>query len=153
MAPSDMFIRDITRRYLDHDRACFIMTWPGEGVAWPPREDAARFLLRNVGRLRISWVNPRYLEMYAFPATGSPLGCTMAELAGSPRTAAGVLKDFYDGGGHTRARMLRRRMDGSVMLLEGEYRMLQVEGRIIGHYGIEEDITTELVAPGGDELN
>lgn len=153
MASGDVLIRDITRRYLDHDRACFIMTWPGEGIVWPPPEDRLAYLLRQVTLLRVSWVNPRYLDMYAFPRSSSPIGWTMAELVGSPRHAAAVLRDFYEGGGHSRARMLRHRMDRSVLLLEGEYRKLEVDGRIIGHYGIEEDITTELVAPAGEELN
>lgn len=152
MSPTDALTRDVIRRFAEDDRACFLMTYPGEGLRWPPDGDVRATLARMAPQLRIAWVNRRYLETYAFPAQRSPLGWSMARLVGHPEAVIGVLSGFYDAGGHTRARLIRRRQDGTIAMLDGEYHVIESNGRILGHYGLEEDITSSLVTPPEEEI-
>lgn len=153
MAPTEALARDVIRRFADDDRACFLMTYPGEGLRWPPEGDPRVVLARMAPQLRIAWVNRRYLDIYAFPAQRSPLGWSMSRLVGSPDAVVGVLRGFYDAGGHTNARLIRRRQDGTIAMLDGEYHVIESNGRIYGHYGLEEDITSKLVSAPDDDLD
>ena len=153
MSPTDTLTRDVIRRFAEDDRACFLMTYPGEGLRWPPDGDLRVVLARMAPQLRIAWVNRRYLETYAFPRQRSPLGWSMARLVGGTTQVLGVLQGFYDAGGHTNARLIRRRQDGTIAMLDGEYHILESGGRILGHYGLEEDITAKLVTMPEEELD
>ena len=153
MSPTDTLPRDVIRRFAEDERACFLMTYPGEGLLWPPDGDPRGVLSRMAPQLRIAWVNRRYLEVYAFPRQRSPLGWNMGRLVGRADAVEGVLRGFYDAGGHTHARLLRRRQDGTIAMLDGEYHVIEANGRILGHYGLEEDITSTLVAVPDDALD
>lgn len=150
-------VEALIARYAQDDAAAFfLMTFAdGEGLHWPPpaaTTSRAAAVRRAVSQLRICYVNDHHLHIYSFAAGTSPLGWGMERMTGSTRAAAAVLEDFYDHGGFSRVMMLRPRMDGHLMWLRGEYRVLREGDRIIGHYGIEVDVTARLVRPPDPDL-
>ena len=142
-------VESLIARYAGDDAAAFfVMTFAdGGGLRWPPADSRLAALRYAVSQLRISYVNDQHLHIYSFPEGESPLGWGMAELTGSARGAAAILEDFYDNGGFSRVMMVRPRMDGHLMWLRGEYRVLREGDRIVGHYGVELDVTDRLVRP------
>lgn len=145
----------ISRYAADADVAFFVMLFEeGEGIVWPPPEGQFETVLRQgVDGLRMVYVNRQYLNIYGFPATETPIGWKMSDLTGSRTSAFGVLAQFYERGGHSEVMMVRPRMDGHIMTVHGEYRALYANGRIIGHCGLERDITVDMVALPDDMEN
>lgn len=149
-------ISALIEQYSDDDTAAFfLMTFDDGGdILWPPeRGQRIATLRRCIRHLRIRYVNAQYLNIYNFPRGQSPLGWRMSELTGTPSAAAAVLSDFYDNGGFSRVMMVRPRLDGHLMTLRGEYRALRSGDRIIGHYGVELDITARTVRDPGDTFH
>lgn len=135
----------------DDTAAFFLMAFDDGGdISWPPARGKRIVTLRRCMRhLRVRYINDQYLNIYNFPDGRSPVGWRMPELVGSVSSAAAVLSDFYDNG-FSRVMMVRPRRDGHLMTLRGEYRVLRSGSRIIGHYGVELDITARMVRDPGD---
>lgn len=146
MPIADALLTDLVRRHQDDERACFVMLYPlaSDGVRWPPDAQAPWPFQDWPDELRVAWVNRAWHEIYALPRGESPVGWSLARMVGSVENARRLLYGFYSGGGRTVARVLRHRYDGTLVLLEGHYRVIERDGHILGHVGLESDITEQL---------
>jgi len=106
-----------------------------------------------VDALRITHVNDRYLDLYAFPRGRSPVGWSLDHLTGSRTAAIRLLVEFYAIGGLSQVELMRHRQDGHLMKLRGEYQILTHGRRVIGHYGLEDDVTIDLIGPKPTGVN
>lgn len=133
-------------KHEDAGRAFFLMQYPAdERPQWPPRRVRGSTISGWVEALRITHVNQRYLDTYAFPAGRSPIGWTLDQLTGSRAASMRLLVEFYSIGGFSQVELMRPRLDGHLMKLHGEYQVLHHQQRILGHYGLETDRTEQLV--------
>jgi diguanylate cyclase (GGDEF)-like protein/hemerythrin-like metal-binding protein/PAS domain S-box-containing protein len=112
-----------------------------EPVYWNDRTDKEKVLDYVFAHQRITQVNPAMLAQYR-ASSGQMIGATPNELfAHDPTQGRAVWKQFFDEG-HLHIDTDEQRMDGSSMAVLGDYICLYDEkGRIIGHFGIQEDVT------------
>ena len=138
----------LVAQYSGSDQAFFLMLYPdGAGPRWPPRPVRGHTISGWVDALRITHVNRCYLETYAFPQGHDPTGWSLDHLTGSRTASMRLLVEFYSIGGFSQVELMRRRMDGHLMKLRGEYQVLHHQRRVLGHYGLERDCTEQLVRP------
>lgn len=112
-----------------------------EPVYWNDSVDKEKVLDYVFAHQRISQVNPAMLAQYRASAE-QMIGATPEALfAHDIPQGKAVWKKFFDEG-HLHIDTDEQRMDGSSMAVLGDYICLyDAEGRIIGHFGIQEDVT------------
>lgn len=111
-------------------------------IVWGPEVDQEAVLDWAIHHTRVTKVNDAMRLQYG-ATPDQLLGRTTAEFfAERTEEARRNLRELFDRGwSHAESR--ERRMDGTPILIEGDYRLLQDEdGRILGHFGIQRDITS-----------
>src|SRR5215203_1301346 len=115
-------------------------------LRWNESSDKAAALDYIFSHERITKVNAAMLAQYG--ARGDQLlGLTPAELFAHDLPAAQVRwREFFDAG-HLHLESDERTLDGRPIIIEGDYICLHdPEGRLIGHFGIQRDITDRRAA-------
>ena len=112
-----------------------------EPIEWNDSIDKEKALDYTFEKQRITRINHAMLEQYG--ATEDQfLGCTPNDLfAHNLQHGREVWKDFFDKG-KLHIDTNEKKFDGTDMIIEGDYVCLyDVQKRIIGHFGIQRDIT------------
>ena len=115
-----------------------------EPIEWNASADKERLLDYVFAHQRMTKVNDAMLAQYGSTREAfiglTPADMYKHDLAGGRR----VWRDFFDEG-HLHVRTKERRIDGTPIDIEGDYICLyDDERRIIGHFGIQRDITEEV---------
>ena len=116
-----------------------------EPIRWNTSDDEKERLLDYVfAHQRMTMVNDAMLAQYGATREAfiglTPADMYKHDMAGGRR----VWRDFFDEG-HLHVRTKERRIDGTPIDIEGDYICLyDDERRIIGHFGIQRDITEEV---------
>ncbi len=110
-------------------------------VHWDPQVDNTALLEHLFRTHRITRANDALLAQYGYTRE-QMLGLTPTDLyAHDPATGRANWRRFLDAG-RLHHITLERRADGTAMLIEGDYQCLyDQQGRLIGHFGIQRDIT------------
>lgn len=112
-----------------------------EAIAWEEVDDIEAALDDVFARQKITRVNDAMLAQYG--ATREEfLGWTPADFfRHDPQQGRAVWKRFFDAG-HLHIETDERKLDGTPMIVEGDYVCLYDDrGRIVGHFGIQRDVT------------
>lgn len=115
-------------------------------LRWNESTDKAAALDYIFTHERITKVNAAMLAQYG-AREDQLLGLTPAELFAHDLPSAQVRwRDFFDAG-HLHLESDERALDGRPIIIEGDYICLHdPEGRLIGHFGIQRDITDRRAA-------
>jgi PAS domain S-box-containing protein len=123
---------------------CFFMMMD-EPLRWEHEADTAAALDYATAHLRITRVNETMLAQYGAQEAqmlGQSFGSFFAH---DPAGGRAALQRLFDAG-RLHLETEERRLDGTVILVEGDYTCLYDEDRIIGLFGIQRDITARVLA-------
>jgi len=115
-----------------------------EPIVWNDESDKDRLIEYAFAHQRITKVNGAMLAQYG--ATASQfLGLTPADLyRHDPAAARRIWREFFDRG-QMHMKTDERRVDGTPIVIEGDYICLYDDRRrIIGHFGIQRDVSEEV---------
>jgi PAS domain-containing protein len=135
--------KNLIEKYENSGDAFFIMHLSGEGISWQDDTDKAFMLDYVLDHLKISYVNRAYVDIYCYDGKGHVLGRTPRDIFGSPEIARDILGDFYDKKENTGVFLTLNAL-GEKLWLAGAYGVLLKHGKIVGHYGIEKDVTRQM---------
>ena len=140
----ESLLKDSARRFelfFNNSMAGFFFMMLDEPIYWNEGTDKEATLDYVFTHQRITRVNQAMLDQYRAREENF-IGLTPADFfAHDPLHGREIWREFFDSG---RALMQtnERRMDGSLMWVEGDYICTYDElGRITGHFGVQKDIT------------
>src|SRR5688572_10890005 len=115
-----------------------------EPILWDVESDKEQLLDYVFGHQRVTKVNGAMLAQYG-AVHDQFLGLTPADLYRHDLEAGRrVWREFFDRG-QLHIKTHERRLDGTPIDIEGDYICLyDADGRIIGHFGIQRDVTEEV---------
>jgi hypothetical protein len=148
--PAEFNTPDLLEAFFERSRDGFFFMMLDEPIEWGPGVDKEAVLDYVFAHQRMTKVNPAMAEQFRAPAAAL-LGLTPGDFFRHD-LAAGRRgwRALFDAG-HTHSETNERRLDGSVMWVEGDYMCFyDAAGRITGHFGIQRDITERTLA--GAEL-
>lgn len=111
-------------------------------VEWGDHVDKDAVIDYAFDHQRLTKVNSAILEQFHATRPGDLLGITPAQLFADDLPAAKKRwRAFFDEG-RLHAETVERRLDGTIMRVEGDYMVVyDPQGRIAGHFGIQRDVT------------
>src|SRR5690348_3767665 len=144
--PTQLNTPELLEAFFERSQDGFFFMMLDQPVAWGPQVDKDAVLDYVFSHQRMTKVNPAMAQQFR---------AKPAELIGmTPRDffrhdiAAGRLgwRKLFDAG-HTHSLTNERRLDGSMMWVEGDYMCFyDAAGRITGHFGIQRDVSDRVRA-------
>jgi PAS domain-containing protein len=119
-----------------------------EPVEWGEHVDKAAALDYAFEHQRMTKVNSAIVTMFNASTPEELLGKTPAQFFAHDVTSAKKRwGEFFDKG-HLHTETDERRLDGTPLRIEGDYMVIyDGRGRIAGHFGIQRDVTTDILLP------
>lgn len=144
--PPELSTPALLEAFFERSQDGFFFMMLDEPIEWGPRADKDAVLDYVFAHQRMTKVNPAMaLQFRAKPA--ELIGLTPSDFFRHD-LAAGRRgwRALFDAG-HTHSVTDERRLDGSVMWVEGDYMCFyDAAGRITGHFGIQRDVTDRTIA-------
>jgi PAS domain S-box-containing protein len=134
--------RDLLELFFSQSLDGFFFMMLDEPVLWSETSDKEAALDYIFTHERVTKVNAAMLAQYG-AREDQLIGLTPAELLAHDLPSARVRWRKFLDGGHLHLETDERTLDGRPIIIEGDYICLyDPEGRLIGHFGIQRDVTT-----------
>jgi PAS domain S-box-containing protein len=118
-----------------------------EAVEWGDHVDKDKALDFVFEHQRMTKINSAMVTQFSAESADELLGMTPAQFFAHDLVAAKARwREFFDAG-HSHVETDERRLDGTMMHVEGDYMVIyDGPGRIAGHFGIQRDVTDRHLA-------
>ena len=140
--PVDFENERLLERFFAQSLDGFFFMMLDEPVEWSDQVNKDRALDYVFDHQRMTKVNSAILAQFNAATPEDILGTTPAQFFAHDLTKAKARwREFFDRG-HLHTETDERRLDGTPMRIEGDYMVMYDDhGRIVGHFGIQRDVT------------
>ena len=140
--PVDFENERLLERFFAQSLDGFFFMMLDEPVEWSDQVNKDRALDYVFDHQRMTKVNSAILAQFNAATPEDILGTTPAQFFAHDLTNAKARwREFFDRG-HLHTETDERRLDGTPMRIEGDYMVMYDDhGRIVGHFGIQRDVT------------
>jgi signal transduction histidine kinase len=140
--PVDFENERLLERFFTQSLDGFFFMMLDEPVEWSDQVSKDQVLDYVFDHQRMTKVNSAILAQFNAATPGDLLGTTPAQFFAHDLTSAKARwREFFDTG-HLHTETDERRLDGTPMRIEGDYMVMYDDhGRIVGHFGIQRDVT------------
>jgi len=117
-----------------------------EPVLWSSIKNKDAFYEEFVKTTKVTRVNQKFLEHYG-ATTEQLIGYSILDFFGTDiEQAKNTAKAFFEGGEHLKAITYEKKVDGSDIIIEGEYSAFYNEnGYMTGFWGIQDEVTEKII--------
>jgi PAS domain S-box-containing protein len=151
--PSGFNTPTLLEAFFERSRDGFFFMMLDEPVTWGPDVNRDSVLEYVFAHQRMTKVNPAMAEQFR-TSQAQLIGKTPSDFfRHDPETGRRGWRELFDAG-HSHSITNERRLDGSLMWIEGDYMCFyDTAGRITGHFGVQRDVTDRIVAAEELELS